>query len=104
MKQIIGEDPNYMERIKEYKSRNLKYQLNMRIEPCFFTVDNKKSMLSALRQAFELDLIRIHPSFDKLWQALHQCSGVEGIVEGKQNLPGNDVLDALFMVTNNYKR
>jgi hypothetical protein len=105
MKQIIGEDPNYTEAIKFYKSQHLSYQLNMRCEPCYFTIENKRTMMGAVRQALEHGLLMIHPTeHEILANALSQCEDVEGIVANKQHLKGNDVLDALFMIMRNYEQ
>jgi hypothetical protein len=105
MKQILGEDPNYTEAIKFYKSQKLSYAQNMRIEPCYFTTENKRTWMSQLRQALEQGLIMIHPQeHELLLNAMSQCEDVEGIVANKQHLPHNDVLDACFMIMRNYEQ
>lgn len=104
LKQALGEDHNYQEAIKFYRSQKMSYQLNMRCEPIYFTTDNKRTMMSQLRQALEQGLLMIHPKFDVLLNAMIQCEDQEGIVMNKQTLKGNDCLDALFMVTNAYEQ
>ncbi|MGB7955958.1 MAG: hypothetical protein WCF23_18440 [Candidatus Nitrosopolaris sp.] len=102
MKQIIGEPADYQEQIKQYRSMKINYQMNMRCEPCYFTIENKRAMMGSLRQQ---GLLLIHPvQHEILLNAMSQCEDNEGIVANKQGLKGNDVLDALFMITRNYEQ
>lgn len=104
-KMAVGEPSDYTEQIKLFKSQHLNYQLNMRVEPCYFTTENKRAWLGNLRQALEQGLIMIHPTeHSLLLNAMSQCEDNEGIVANKQTLVGNNVLDALFMCTRNYEQ
>ncbi len=105
VKAMVGEPQDYTEQIKMFKSQHLNYRLNMRVEPCYFTIENKRIMMSALRQALEQGLIMIHPKeHEILWDAMAQCEDVEGIIANKQHLKGNDVLDSLMMAMNAYEQ
>jgi hypothetical protein len=103
IKGIIGEPTDYMQQIKDLKTAHAKYELNMRVEPVFFTQINKQEMLGLLKQVLEEGHLKIHNQFDKLHLFLHSATDTELVID-KQSTPHNDIGDALMMCMRNYTK
>jgi hypothetical protein len=80
------------------------YQLNCRVEPVFFTVQNKREMLGMLKQCIEEGHLKIHSKeHDKLLLFLHECSDQELIIH-KLATASDDIGDAIQMCMRAYQR
>jgi hypothetical protein len=104
MKQMLGEPSEYMDQIKLYKSMHANYELNMRVQPIFFTVDRKREMLGMLKQCLEEGHLKIHAQkHEKLLLFLHECSDQELIIN-KLQTAHDDIGDCACMCMLAYER
>lgn len=105
MKDILGEPVEYMDQIRQYKAAHAKYELNMRVEPVFFTLSNKQEMLGLLKQCLQEGHLKIHEQeHTKLLSFLYGCNDTELVIDSKSSIPANDIGDAIQMCMRNYTK
>lgn len=91
-----GEDAEYEDIIKEYRSKGWDWESTMLFVPISFGVEHKQ-MLGNLKILLEKNHIAINPQFDKLLVALRTATEKnEGILD-KDLSAFNDTLDALSL-------